>query len=321
MPTWQPQVPWTCEHEEAVMPASAGKRRAVVHEVLMRLGGEADDDAYSQNWWLRLMRNPDMNVQLLAIEASPSAAGSDSAATVMCELVELARSDEALVRKAALLSLGLMSPKGDGNLIQALSTALEDPAIEVRTIAMQMLPQVADQGDPALLAAVAVRLEHPLSFVRWSAVEVLPRLAAVGDPGLVAVVAARLKSPEAHARQAAVELLPTVSQYGDQNVVRAIARRLADEQVGVRRAAVQAMTRVPRLVDGSLPELLAGSLDHPDERVRWVAVEAMMQASAEPDAVAAVVRGLQDRSRAAREKEALSDGDGDGSLRWPTTLW
>ncbi|CAK0818224.1 unnamed protein product [Prorocentrum cordatum] len=272
--------------------------------------GDAVSREWCREWWLRILRSPDVNVQLLGVEASPAAAGGDCAAVVRAELAELARNGEALVRRASLRSLVLVSPRGDTGVIQALAGALEDPVVEVRASAMEMLPKVADKGDSALLAAVAVR-PHPLSFVRWSAIQVLPRLAEAGDPVLVAAVSARLKSSEAHARQAAVELLPTVSHHDDQSVLAAIAHLLADEDAGVRRAAVQAMTRLPRLRDERLPKLLSGILDHPDERVQWAAIEAMMQAAPEPDEflMTAVARWLRDRTRAVRKSAEPAELD------------
>ena len=97
--------------------------------------------------------------------------------------------------------------------------SLTDPADIVRVAALQVLPDMAREGDEHALASVCTCLDDPLVDVKSVAVKCCGRLAKHGDRTIVAKLLPHLTDLSSQVRVSAAESLVLVCDWDDNDAV------------------------------------------------------------------------------------------------------
>jgi tetratricopeptide (TPR) repeat protein/HEAT repeat protein len=268
-------------------------------------------------------------------ELGPGAVSAASAS----ELVELARANEPLLRRAALLALGRLGSTSDArgnNTLAALAEAVFSASPEVRAAAMSAAGELTAGGRPPaaewlpvpdgalsardVLDQLAAR--HPASTERTKALVMLaPALeqaavaAVVTSPERAQVVATALLGREDRLTLAPFTDQAAVEPAPDEGAKAAIERVAAAvvpgfvALVGHPSAEVraQAIALLARRAEPEAQEAVVAALDDPDEAVRRAALSAVgtVAAPATVRAIARVSRDAPSWSSRVRAVEAL----------------
>jgi len=171
---------------------------------------------------------------LVRLTSRGDAVASVAAAAASWALEDISPS----VRRAAVVALGCLAPRGDQGILSALAAHLGDRSSEVRKAVMISLEQLTDRGDAVLVSMVAAHLGNIYRRVRQAAVVALGRLASLGDTAAISELVAHLGDSNRDVRKAAVVSLGKLVEKGNSTVITAVAAHLDDPSWEVCKAAM-----------------------------------------------------------------------------------
>eukprot|EP00747_Dinoflagellata_sp_TGD_P214679 gnl/TRDRNA2_/TRDRNA2_87503_c0_seq1.p1 gnl/TRDRNA2_/TRDRNA2_87503_c0~~gnl/TRDRNA2_/TRDRNA2_87503_c0_seq1.p1 ORF type:complete len:511 (-),score=89.05 gnl/TRDRNA2_/TRDRNA2_87503_c0_seq1:62-1372(-) len=211
------------------------------------------------------------------------------------------------VREAALKTLfKLMPAVRSKEMIDDVSSLLQDPDWKVRQVAIESFVRLA--GMDRAIESVCWRMEHKDPGVRDSALTALTRVAKKGDPRIVALVCWRLEHPKDYVREASLAGIPRVACWGDQNAIAEITLRFEHAQSPVREAALRGIVLVARRGDKCGIAQSVARLENPLAGCREIALRALTELAVTGDkpTIDAVAQRLEDTDLVVRETAIIN---------------
>lgn len=218
-----------------------------------------------------LLKDDDERVRKAALELLAQSAVSP-------QLRSVQESDEAQLVVEAVL------PCVSDEALQATTTALiklEDPSAEVRKAAVLSLSKVVPRGDALVTAQLLDMLSGNERRTKLSALRALALIAAPGHLQTLDAVTERLQDTDATVRMVAMDAIGSIAAQGSLILAKSVCNGLKDTDSNVRRSA---LTKLPQTVGPNVDQSEAAQLALPfledkDWAVRWAAVDAVAELS------------------------------------------
>lgn len=194
--------------------------RATARAVLPRVAGRASP---AQHIILRYVRHKAVTVKELAVDVLGDVSmRGDPAAINGVKKAMLDR--DAGVRRAAVHTLGMVSPLKDWSSCEALLPRLSDVAREVRIEAGMVFSQLAPRSEKAISAVRNRLLKTTFVEDRETLMSCLANIASRGDTEVLKAITAQLGDECRDVRRAAVSAISSCANHGDWRSLRAIAK-------------------------------------------------------------------------------------------------
>lgn len=265
-----------------ILQSSNSRLRLVSLKALPRVPASFSEGA--QNSALQALGDHNMDVRQAALQVLKQLTQERGNRRVVSAVLDSLGDSNADVRSSALMVLSSLAPKGDEQVIMAVSMLLADEIKFVRKGAVEALAALAlnDQGDEVLLSAVNMHLEHANADVRAQAVKALARLATSTDTSILHVFTKMLHDSSSAVQVAALEGLASLVEPGNQHITDAIISYMeaALLSANLLAAAVHALGRVAPKADPVAIRVVSGCLSHPGAGVRRAAIGALAELAA-----------------------------------------
>mmetsp|Transcript_7357 Transcript_7357/g.13039 ORF Transcript_7357/g.13039 Transcript_7357/m.13039 type:complete len:471 (-) Transcript_7357:22-1434(-) len=186
------------------------------------------------------------------------------------------------IRRAALMTLAVVSPKGHRGIIDRAVDRLTDRDQAVRHAAINAIAAVAPQGDSQTIAAVVGCLEHWIPQVRQAALGALSFVAGKGNSFATQAVVQLLEHDNWNVRVVAVEALALVAEAGDAEAIISVADLLTHDKCSSRQAAIDALGVIGKGSPVAANAVLA-CLNHPSKDARKAAATALHHVAGKGD--------------------------------------
>jgi len=178
------------------------------------------------------------------------------------------------IRRAALMTLAVVAPKGHRGIIDRAVDRLTDRDQAVRHAAINAIAAVAPQSDPQTIAAVVGCLEHWIPQVRQAGLGALSFVAGKGNSFATQSVVQLLQHDNWNVRLVAVEALALVAEAGDPEAIASVAALLTHDKCSSRQASIDALGVIGKGSPVAANAVLA-CLNHPSKDARKAAATAL----------------------------------------------
>jgi len=208
-----------------------------------------------------------------------------------------------VVRKAAIVALGCLSPVDDAVAMMHLRRHLGSNDMEVQLVAFAALAQVAARGNKEVMHLMQEKSADEHAATRCAAMEAVGHVAIHGDIQALAHVRQGMTDSNASVRKASVTSFVQLVKQGDQRAALILIRCLEDMDDSVRQAAVQAVGSIVEKDNDAALGALSERLEHRYLWVSWAAAKALGEVAApnQPNVVAAIVAHLGNESPSTRQ--------------------